>query len=163
MHQDFAVRAGLENGARFPVHPAQAPRVGQVAVMGDGPWPVAAFHDQRLDVLHPGGPGCGITHVPDPHVPGQLAPGPGRKHVADQPHPLDSVQKPAIACDNPSAFLPAVLQRKQALVDQGRGILRAKDAKNTARLPRTFPRIMKLHGSSPLRRIFSRRLKSPFV
>ena len=131
----LGVGGGVEKGAILNELPAQAERVGEVAVVGDGEPAEGEVGEERLDVAQPGSTGGGVAGVTDGGVAGQaLDHGLAGEAVADQAGRLVMVEVLAVEADDAGGLLPAMLERVQAQGRVGRGPAMAVDGEDAALL-----------------------------
>jgi len=93
-----------------------------------------AIDHERLRILDRAGAGRRITRVPNRACTLQSGQFFLAKNLRHQTHVLvrEKAGPRAIACDDPSALLSAVLQRKQTIIRQHRGVRMAEDAEKPA-------------------------------
>ncbi len=112
---DLGVRRRLEDAAAADQFVADADRIGQIAVMGDGEAAELEVREQRLHVPQVGLSGRGIARMTDRHAAFELLDDPFlAEDVADQAEFAVRVELTVAGGDDPGGFLAAVLQGMEA-------------------------------------------------
>ena len=133
VHENFAVAAGLEDGAFAFQFVAEFRGIGQVAVMGQCDLNAANPDDQRLGVLANRNPRCGIAHMADGLVALQLlAEGSLVIYVWHKPHPRVQPDVFAVIACDARAFLPAMLEGVQTEIGHPSRFRMSRNTKNSA-------------------------------
>src|SRR5205085_2848567 len=129
----FRVVRRLEADAALGEQLPQAPRVDDVAVVGDGDLAALALYDHRLRVAEDARTGGGVAGVADGGHAVEAVQRVLVEDLADQPHALVAAEGLPVGDGDAGALLAAVLQRKEAEVGQASHILAGgEDAEDAA-------------------------------
>src|SRR6185436_5580430 len=132
VHHDFAVVAGLEDGAFADQRVTQLAGVDQVAVVPERQLAVRAVDDDRLGVGEPALAGRRVAHVAGGEVPGQPGERVAAERIVDVAHRARGADAGAVGGGNAGAFLAAMLERVEPQVGEVRGLCVPEDSEDPA-------------------------------
>ena len=134
MRNNLAVRGSLENGAFAFQFVAKYRGVDQVTIVRHGDLAAKAIYHEGLRVFQGARSGGGITSMAQrarPFQPLQLF---RAEDLRDEPHVAMQLEgrSGAVARDDAGAFLPAMLEREEAVIREHSGVGMAEDRENPA-------------------------------
>src|SRR5260370_25308350 len=149
------VVVGLKDGATVPELAPPFCRVRQVSVVAERYFALVAIDHDGLRIQQRFVACGGIARVADRQIAGKIGQDRWRKYFLDFTHRPAEVQFAAIAGDDSSRFLAAMLQRVQAKVGQLRRLVMADYAEHTTFFVKTVVCVSELcrpfmwpHGKS---------------
>src|SRR5882757_9953852 len=128
MHDHFRVAISLENGALVLQFAAPVRGVGEIAVVPKRHFALVTVDHDRLRVQQSLVTCGGIARVADSEISGQVGQHRRGKDFFHFAHRAMQMQLAAIAGDDSSRFLAAMLQRIQAKIGQLRGLFMSEHA-----------------------------------
>src|SRR6266576_2446693 len=131
MDDDFGVAVGLENGTAMLELAAPLGGVSKVAVMAEGDFALVAVDHDGLRVEQGLVAGGGVTRVADGEAARKLCEHARLENFFDFAHRAVQMQVRAVAGDDASGFLAAMLKRVKTEIDEVRGFGVAEDAEYT--------------------------------
>ncbi len=134
VRNDFAVGCRLENGAFAFQLIAQDGGIDQIAIVRHRDLAAKTIDHERLRVFQRARAGGGITRMADRARAFQSLQLLRAEHLRDQAHVAMKLKGGAgpFARHDPGAFLPAMLEREEAVVSQHRGVRMAEDREDPA-------------------------------
>jgi hypothetical protein len=146
MHDHFCVAVRLENGAAMLQPAPPLGRIRKIAVVPQRHFALVAVDHDGLRVQQRFVAGGGIARVANRQIAGQVLQHRRRKNFFDFAHRAMQVQFRAVARNDSSRFLPAMLQRIQAQIRQLRGLFMPKHAEHTTFVVKTVVGVSELLG-----------------
>jgi hypothetical protein len=132
MHDDFGIAVGLKDGTAMLEFAAPLGGVGEIAVVAESDFAFVAIDHDGLSVEESFVAGGGITCVAYGECAGEFCEDGGHENFFDFAHGAMEIEIGAIARNDASRFLAAMLERVETEIGEIGGFGMAEDAKDAA-------------------------------